>query len=161
MPRYVLISILLLCSVQSAWAIKEELGTKVLVQPDGTQFTAREFVDEFGHYLSTPNGYVVKDPSTGYYHYVRYDNTGQVSPSSVRAGIDDGSSDMARLKRENEQALRAWEQEADLVSGATGGETLPDSLIVILVEFSDVKHQNSDDEDDPDWPMGLWAILVP
>ena len=156
MSRYLLISTLLLCSVQSVLAIKEEFGTRVLVQPDGTQFTVREFADEFGHYLSTPNGYVVKDPSNGYYHYLRYDSAGRKSPSSVRAGIDDGSSSMTRLKQENEKALKAWrrQEEADLVSrsagvaGSASAVDLPDSLIVILVEFSDVKHQNSDD-----WPM--------
>ena len=80
---------------------------------------------------------MVKHPITGYYHYVRYDNTGQVSPSKLLAGIDDDSSGMARLRQENEQALRAWwAQESDLVSRSPGRAAtimnMPDSLIVIL-----------------------------
>ncbi len=147
MSRLILLAILLFGSMQSVLGIVEQFGTKVLVQPDGTQFTVREFVDEFGHYLSTPHGYVVKDASTGYYYYFRYDSTGGKSPSSVRAGIDDGSSALARLKQDNTQALSAWQQAA-AGAAATSEVTLPDSLIVLLVEFSDVKHQNPHD-----WPM--------
>ena len=46
----------------------EEFGTRELVQPDGTRITTRAYSDEFGYYLSTANGYVVKDSATGYYH---------------------------------------------------------------------------------------------
>ena len=106
MVRHSLIAILFLCSLQVAWAINEELGTRVLVQPDGIRFSVREFVDEFGHYLAADAGYVVQDTTTGYYHYARYDSEGNVTPSSLRVGRDDASSAVEKLARENEQVLR-------------------------------------------------------
>ena len=58
MNRNSLIAIILLFSFRSVGAINEELGTKVLVQPDGTSFTVHETVDEFGYYLLTKKGFV-------------------------------------------------------------------------------------------------------
>lgn len=77
-----LVFFLFLCSVNLTFGVNVELGTKVLVQLDGTKVTAREFVDESGRYLSTSNGFVVKDPKTGYYHYLQYDDVGGSSPSA-------------------------------------------------------------------------------
>ena len=60
MVLHSLVAILLLCSFQITWAVNEEWGIRVLVQPDGTRFSVREFVDEFGHYLAADAGYVVR-----------------------------------------------------------------------------------------------------
>ena len=114
-------------------------------------------MDEFGHYLLAEKGYVVKDPNTEYYHYARYDSKGNVVSSAFRVGRDDLSSGVKRLAWENEENLtdRAWrlrgyelDHRATRAAGPRSGHTLPESLIVILVEFSDVKHQNEDA-----WPM--------
>ena len=158
MTRCILAFVPLFWSVLSVFGTVEEFGTRELVQPDGTRITTRAYSDEFGYYLSTANGYVVKDSATGYFHYLRYDSSGRRRQSTLRAGIDDGSEEMARLKRENVQAFRTHQQQrAGLPSENQARTVSPVSssveLIVILVEFSDVKHQNSNDEDDPDWPM--------
>ena len=52
MARYTWTAIVLLCSLGPAWADYIELGTRELVQPDGTRFTVRESADEFGHSLT-------------------------------------------------------------------------------------------------------------
>ena len=154
MIRHTLIAIALLCSLQAAWAIHEELGTRVLIQPDGTRFSVRESVDEFAHYLAVDAGYVVQDTITGYYHYARYDSEGNVTPSTLRVGRDDASSDVENLARENEQVLQDMARKLHGVeslsdaAGTASSITFPESLLVILVEFSDVKHQNN-----KDWPM--------
>ena len=154
MARYNWITIVLLYSFGPAWADNQELGLQELVQPDGTRFSVREYVDEFGHYLATDAGYVVQDATTGYYYYARYDNTGEATLSTLRVGRDDASSDVARLALENEEALmemarrfRGFES-LTRAAGTAGARPLPESLLVILVEFSDVKHQNPND-----WPM--------
>ncbi|MCE2449890.1 MAG: hypothetical protein J4F35_16385 [Candidatus Latescibacteria bacterium] len=67
MAHYNWIAIVLLCSFGPTWAANQELGTRVLVQPDGTRFSVREYVDEFGHYLWADAGYVIQDAITGYY----------------------------------------------------------------------------------------------
>ena len=137
-----LVFFLFLCSVNLTFGVNVELGTKVLVQPDGTKVTAREFVDESGRYLSTSNGFVVKDPKTGYYHYLQYDDVGGSSPSALRAGIDDQSPDMAQLRKKNEQGINARVQTASRSVEETPIPGEFDSLIVILVEFDDVTHDS-------------------
>ena len=154
MARYNWIALVFLCLLGSAWAINIELGTRALVQPDGTRFSVREYADEFGHYLAAERGFVVKDETTGYYYYARYDSNGHATPSALRVGRDDASSDVVRLAEENYQALKqmAWRFRGGGslagAAGTRGAMTFPESLLVILVEFSDVKHQNNDD-----WPM--------
>ena len=54
MTRYNYIVLVLLCSLGTAWAINVELGTKDLVQPDGTRFSVREYMDEYGHHPYRP-----------------------------------------------------------------------------------------------------------
>ena len=154
MLRYNWIALVFLCSLGPAWADNEELGTRDLVQPDGTRFSVREYVDEFGHYLLADAGYVIQDATTGYYYYARYDNTGNATLSTLRVGRDDASSAVAQLALENRRALmemarlsRGFESLAR-AAGTAGTMTFPTSLSVILVEFSDVKHQNPND-----WPM--------
>ena len=66
--RCILAFVPLFWSVLSVFGTVEEFGTRELVQPDGTRITTRAYSDEFGYYLSTANGYVVKDSATGYYH---------------------------------------------------------------------------------------------
>ena len=153
MTRYNWIALVLLCSLGTAWAINIELGTKDLVQPDGTRFSVREYMDEYGHYLVAERGFVVQNATTGYYYYARYDRTGYATPSTLRVGRDDASSDVAQLAFENHQALskmaRRLRGGGAVGAAVTGSATsLPESLLVILVEFSDIKHQNN-----KDWPI--------
>ena len=146
MAHYNWISLVLLCSFGLAWADNQELGTRVLVQPDGTRFSVREYVDEFGHYLWADAGYVIQDETTGYYYYARYDNTGKATPSALRVGRDDASSEVSQLDLENEQALEemVWGSHGvGSFAGALGKAsaiTFPEELLVLLVEFSNVKH---------------------
>ncbi len=148
----VLIS-LLLCWLQPAWSNSMDLGTREVLQPDGTRIAVREFGDEFGRYLAVKEGYVVQDTSTGYYHYARYDTAGHATPSSLRVGRDDGTSEVWRLALENEATLadrarkyREMGPDGRVLRSSHG--VLPTALLVLLVEFSDVKHQNPED-----WPM--------
>ena len=153
MTRYNWIALVLVCSLGTAWAINVELGTKDLVQPDGTRFSVREYMDEYGHYLVAERGFVVQDATTGYYYYARYDSTGHATPSTLRVGRDDASGDVAQLAFENHQTLSKMARRLR-GGGAVGAAvtrsatSLPESLLVILVEFSDVKHQNNQD-----WPI--------
>lgn len=68
MTRCILAFVPLFWSVLSVFGTVEEFATRELVQPDGTRITTRAYSDEFGYYLSSANGYVVKDSATGYYH---------------------------------------------------------------------------------------------
>ena len=162
MARYNWIAIVFFCSFGPAWADNQELGTRVLVQPDGTRFSVREYMDEFGHYLLADAGYVIQDETTGYYYYARYDNTGRATPSTLLVGRDDAPSEVAQLAWENGRALMgmAWRSHGvGSFAGAAGKSsaiTFPEELLVLLVEFSDVKHRNPDPDD---WPITDISLL--
>ena len=167
MTRNGLIAVVLLFSLRPASAINEEWGTKVLVQPDGTSFVVREFVDEFGHYLLSEGGLVVQEPISQYYYYARYDSEGNAAPSSFRVVRDDALAGVAELARENGNTLREIASQSQgrvevFLGGAFSGGAKAASgpstleLIVILAEFSDVKHQNPDPEY---WPITDRSLL--
>ena len=106
MARNGIIAFVLSFSVQSASAVPFDLGSRIVVQPDGTRFIVNELVDEFGHYASAEKGYVVQNQSTGYYYYARYDTGGHKAPTSLRVGRDDESSDVIRLAHLNYVSLK-------------------------------------------------------
>ena len=106
MARNGIIAFVLSFSGQSASAAPFDLGSRIVVQPDGTRFIVNELVDEFGHYVSTEKGYVVQNQSTGYYYYARYDTVGHKAPTSLRVGRDDDSSDVIRLTHLNYVSLK-------------------------------------------------------
>ena len=164
MPRNGLIAIALLFLCRPVGAVNEEWGTKVLVQPDGrTRFTVREFVDEFGHYLLSEEGLVVQDPISQYYYYARYDSEGNAAPSLFLVGRDNALAGVAALARENANTLqeiaRQFQGREAILGAAKSAQStpvFPEELIVILVEFSDVKHQNPDPDD---WPITDSSLL--
>ena len=106
MARNGIIAFVLSFSVQSASAVPFDLGSRIVVQPDGTRFIVNELVDEFGHYASAEKGYVVQNQSTGYYYYARYHTGGHKAPTSLRVGRDDESSDVIRLAHLNYVSLK-------------------------------------------------------
>ena len=106
MARNGIIAFGLLFSIQSASAAPFDLGSRIVVQPDGISFIANELVDEFGHYVSAEKGYVVQNQSTGYYYYAHYDTAGHKTPTSLRVGRDDESSDVIRLTHLNYVRLK-------------------------------------------------------
>ena len=106
MARNGIIAFGLLFSIQSASAAPFDLGSRIVVQPDGISFIANELVDEFGHYVSAEKGYVVQNQSTGYYYYARYDTAGHKTPTSLRVGRDDESSDVIKLTHLNYVRLK-------------------------------------------------------
>ena len=101
MARNGIIVLILLFPFQPASASPEYYGFQILVQPDGTQFIVEELSDEFGHYLLSEKGGVIQNSRTGYYYYPRYDIIGNKTPTSLRYGRDDASSDKHRLRGAN------------------------------------------------------------
>ena len=122
MARNGIIAFILLFSLQPASADFVDLGTRILVQPDGTRFSVRESADEFGHYLAADAGYVIQNPNTGYYYYARYDIVGRKTPTSLRVDRDDESSDIRKLAYVNDVVLRTMARILHLGSEIGGGE---------------------------------------
>ena len=120
MARNGIVASILLFSFQPASASPEYYGFQIIVQPDGTRFIIEEFSDEFGYYLLSERGGVIQDSRTGYYYYPRYDITGNKTPTSLRYGRDDGSSDKYRLAGANHALSEAmvwtfqgWDENED------------------------------------------------
>ena len=145
----------------TANAINEEYGYRELSQPDGSTFTVRVYGDEFGLFMATTEGYVIQNPTDKTYYYARYDAEGRAAPTAMKVGGDHSVMDLARLSEANSAALaemaRRLHEGTERSSGrgvarsvrspssrsnSSMPPNLPDSLIVILVEFYDVKHQN-------------------
>ena len=151
----------------TANAINEEYGYRELSQPDGSTFTVRVYSDELGLYMATTEGYVIQNPTDETYYYARYDEGGHATPTAMKVGGDHSMTDLTRLAAANSAALAKRARRSREGTEGSSGQgaarsvrspssrsnssmppNLPDSLIVILVEFSDVKHQNP-----IDWPM--------
>ena len=109
------------------------------------------------------------------YYYARYDEEGRAAPTSMKVGGDHDMTDLSTLAEANSVALaemaRRLHEGIEGPSGRGAARSVrspsnppdpsmppdpPDSLIVILVEFSDVKHQNPND-----WPLSLPANVIP
>ncbi len=56
-----------------------------VTQPDGSQLTIRLHGDEFHHYQTTDDGYLLKENTKGFLTYALVDSTGAVSESKVIA----------------------------------------------------------------------------
>lgn len=67
---FVLAIVLILCiNVQSAFAIKAYPHPIVVTQPDGSSLTIRMHGDEFGHFRTTSDGFLIKKNNKGFYIY--------------------------------------------------------------------------------------------
>ena len=159
-----ILAVLMLLSVtlQTSFAINEEYGVKRYYQPNGASFLGRDYADEFGHYYQTAGGYLFAyNEQDRHYYYVVIDASGNLLSSQFKVGIDDPGRHGIRKDIFNSSEWRAKVARARGVGNDPGAfkrsgpatiSSVPSSIYlqVILVEFSDIKHQNP-----TDWPMPL------
>jgi len=157
-------ALLMLLSVMlhTSFAINEEYSVKRYFQPNGVSFLGRHFVDEFGGYYQTPEGYLFAyNEQDRHYYYVVIDGSGNLLRSQFKVGIDDPERHGIRKDIFSSPEWRAKVARARGWGNGSGGlkksgpatiSSAPSSIYlqVILVEFSDIKHQNP-----VDWPMNL------
>jgi len=148
--------------LHTSFAINEEYGVKRYYQPNGVSFLGRHYADEFGHFWQTAEGYLFAyDQQDRHYYYVQIDGSGILLRSQFKVGIDDPETHGIRRDVFNSPEWRAKVARARGLGNGSGGlkksgpATIssvpsPINLQVILVEFSDIKHQNP-----VDWPMPL------
>ena len=125
-----LVGLFLLSSLRPASADGVEYGYRDLRQPDGTIFTVRKFLDEFGRYMMVGDGYVLQDPRDGYYYYAHIAEDGTVTPSRFKVGIDDEAEGVTQVIQQSWSVVEglAWryhngeeiENRIDLWSGFSG-----------------------------------------
>ncbi len=131
-----------------------DTGSIVYTQPNQTTtFSATALGDEFECYFVTSDGYQVCQNSSGWYCYAILDTYGFYTPSQYKVGIDDPTQNGIVLNLQMSQAaLDSIEAliddfEEDLEDCE---ENLPErdevdevTLKVVLVEFSDVSHDEN------------------
>lgn len=135
-------------------------------QPDGSSLEVRLHGDEFFHYTTTADGFVIiENPSDKFYYYAQPDNNGEVACSAIRVRDIEKrtaaerdfirSIDTERIVRTlslsataSGPAHRAMRKKGPgLFSDATFPTTGKQKAIVILVEYTDVKFRLSDPYD--------------
>lgn len=124
-------------------------------QPNGVNFTARQWGDEFFHWFETIDGYQVKMGLDYFYYYAVLDENGQFYPSKSRVGVDQPLAESYKLDR-NEKGIqwineRIEEFNAGIMAqpdrglGKITGAPTTLNVGVVLVEFSDTLHYTNDD----------------
>jgi M6 family metalloprotease-like protein len=120
-----------------------------ITQPDGSQLTIRLQGDEFHHYQTTEDGYIVKQNAKGFYTYATVSATGQVTEGTVvaRDAAKRTASDLLFLKSVNKaaalSAVVSAPQKSRMLTGATSGPRKAYPLngspkaLVILANFKD------------------------
>lgn len=68
-----------------AFAVRAYPFPITVTQPDGSQLTIKLQGDEFNHYQTTEDGYLVKQNTKGYYTYATVNATGVVTESNIVA----------------------------------------------------------------------------
>jgi M6 family metalloprotease-like protein len=106
---------------------------KTLQQPDGTEFIAKQWGDEWLHGWETIDGYtIVKDKSIGYWHYAISDGKGQLKSSGKIVGLAEPSPDIPKHIRPHRQRYLRRTKITKVVP-STGTAYIP----VILINFND------------------------
>ncbi len=97
---FLLVIIILTGAIYSSWF---DTGYKTWKQPDGTEFTARHWGDEFFNWFETDDGYTIKQNSEGWYTYAKLDNKGDFRSSNKIVGKHKPTGFVKQLKRSQER----------------------------------------------------------
>jgi len=71
--------------ISPVFAVKATPLPITVTQPDGSQLTIRLHGDEFKHYQTTTDGFILKENSKGFFTYATVSLTGELVESSVIA----------------------------------------------------------------------------
>lgn len=123
----------------------------VLQQPDGTKFTAEKFNDEFREYLRNNFCDMVFNEKDTNYYYGECDDEGKLIPTSYKVGKDEEKfkENLYGISYKNGKIFSEINNEIRGVSSINKTAktatlpSLPTTLDVILVEFSDIQARTS------------------
>lgn len=112
-------------------------------QPDGREFMARAFGDEWYNGMETADGYTIfQEPLSGFWVYAKKTSTGELYPSDLVVGYDSPGNIKKRLRDEvalQMVPLRKYPKGYPeyIKVGEKKASTLP--TLVILIEFTNQK----------------------
>ncbi len=144
----VIISVLLQIVFVSVYAVIADPNPTQVIQPDGTTLTIRLHGDEFYHYRTTEDGYMIKQNAEGYYTYATINTSGILTATQIiaRDVFNRSSSDVQFLKAVNKteqiQSInKVFNRVRKQANKDNPQKVLPSTgspkTIVILVNFSD------------------------
>ncbi|MBQ0153641.1 MAG: M6 family metalloprotease domain-containing protein [Bacteroidales bacterium] len=122
--RKILCTLVMAAMAMSLMAVPARRGWQTKTQPDGTTITVRHMGDEFFHYWEDQNGNQVKQDANGYWQVVGAAPTGEQAVQRMAA---------RRAARPNSVMPRM----------ATKPSTLPTKLLVLIVNFKDIKMKSA------------------
>ena len=151
MRNIILITALLISAFginQLTFAIKAIPHPVIFVQPDGSELTIRVQGDEFGHYRTTEDGYLITQNDKGFYVYDLIGSTANTTPIVARNISKRSQAELnilKSIKKADATAIYASKAQKAKASGIKRNTKVqkafpligtPKSL-VILVNFSD------------------------
>lgn len=149
-----LLYFLLVVFCTTTYAVPTKRGTFTVTQPDGTELTICRMGDEFFHYTTTEDGFLVKKNEANVYEYAEFDTHTATTKSlgvkanniakrsaeekSLLANIDrNAMHNYAIAQRQAAKAQKSAKKSAGSVNIVPKG-------LVILVNFSDTKFTQAD-----------------
>ncbi len=114
-------------------------------QPNGIEFIARSWGDEYLNWMKTKDGYMIVDSPEGWYYYAILDKSGEFTASNAKVGIDNPPKISYELRRTSKRiselnnerlqvAQRRYNKRMSLISSGTTTNTTV-KLGVVLIDF--------------------------
>lgn len=145
-----LCAIFYLMGNQNTYAIKAFSGPIVITQPDGSKLTTRIYGDEFKHYQTTEDGYLIKQNAKGFYIYASLNTDGTSTPTNIIAKdlSKRNTQDLTLLrslaKPESIKSIKTTVRRSAMISASKANKIQKayplngsPKALVILVNFSD------------------------
>ncbi len=138
---FIIVSVIIFMPLIS-YAVPVDKTPKRLWQPDGTSFLARQWGDERMRGWETTEGFtIVKDKTTGYWHYADTDAAGQLSSTGKAVGINNIPVGTPKRVKPQTQAVSQGRQAPSLKFSPRAPKAPPKTgtanIPVILINFSD------------------------
>jgi M6 family metalloprotease-like protein len=165
MLRYItILLILFILVIIDVFANYRDTGYRKLKQPNGVEFVGRTYGDEFESKSVTSTGYVyVQNYSDGWAYYAVLDAEGDYTASKARVDIDTPPappnlerSVVCKAKIQKRKNFNASLTAADAVQLSPPNNP---NIGVILVEFSNVKHDTTDRCPDGYYISDFWNLI--
>ena len=146
--KSVIVAFLIFFPILSIYAVRAYRGPVKITQPDGTSLTIKVHGDEFRHYTTTEDNYLIQQNSKGIYAYAEIDAQGNIT-AGVQAARDASIrpvSDSKFLKKMPEKLNTVSSLQMSRARSSRQNVTAPrktyplngsPKALVILVNFSD------------------------
>ncbi len=134
-------------------AIPAKPGVQTVEQPDGTTLRITLHGDEYFHFTTTEDGYLIRQNANGVYEYAEFTAGKVMKPIGVKAySIDQRAVIGQQLPKRAMKAAEAFQQNlptkvtnqrknAPTIQRAPGVVNLPPRGLVLLIEYADTKLQ--------------------